>query len=318
VVPALRPHYAHPTLGQRYHRRRRSSNSVIVVGVLIESGQVTFYRALHPQVAAEAAAAAALQNEPPPTAKSTGARATGFNGFLFPMVCLGHTSQQVRIRRRNFRLCEDGQLPVVLRPPPQAPANDAASTSSVIVKENDICSLQISKAERKGKRREQREKRKAGAGAGAAAGALLSSSSEEEEAITDMITGDLERQWENVQEAFETYLQEHGDLAVKISFVVPSCSPWPEKLWGMALGKTVNSIRSNGTFVDGKPERRQWLEARGFLFTPALVSEEEVITDMITGGGSTIVPPVAEMAEVALADPNSVFNRLTDDDSNSD
>jgi hypothetical protein len=85
-----------------------------------------------------------------------------------------------------------------------------------------------------------------------------------------------ERQWKSMQEAFETYLQEHGDLAVTRSFVVPSCSPWPEKLWGMALGTTVNSIRTHGHFVDGKPERRQWLEDRGFLFKVRPSSAEKV------------------------------------------
>jgi hypothetical protein len=84
------------------------------------------------------------------------------------------------------------------------------------------------------------------------------------------------RQWESTQEAFETYLQEHGDLAVKRSFVVPSCSPWPEKLWGMTLGNTVDSIRSHGNFVDGKPERKQWLEDRGFLFKANRSSAEQV------------------------------------------
>jgi hypothetical protein len=69
-----------------------------------------------------------------------------------------------------------------------------------------------------------------------------------------------------MQEAFETYLQEHDDLAVTRSFVVPSCSPWPEKVWGMALGTKMDHIRTKGYFVDGKPERRQWLEDRGFLF----------------------------------------------------
>jgi hypothetical protein len=67
----------------------------------------------------------------------------------------------------------------------------------------------------------------------------------------------LERQWESTQEAFDTYLQEHGDLALKQRFVVPSCSPWPEKLWGMKLGNTANHIRSHGYFVAGKPKRRQ-------------------------------------------------------------
>jgi hypothetical protein len=53
----------------------------------------------------------------------------------------------------------------------------------------------------------------------------------------------LERQWQSAQEAFETYLKEHGDLVVKSSFVVLSCSPWLEKLWGMRLGDTVHRIR---------------------------------------------------------------------------
>jgi hypothetical protein len=81
----------------------------------------------------------------------------------------------------------------------------------------------------------------------------------------------FERQWQSTQQAFETYLQEHGDLVVKQSFVVPSCSPWSEKLWGMALGTTVNRIRSKGVFTDGYPERRQWLEDRGFRFETAVV-----------------------------------------------
>jgi hypothetical protein len=93
---------------------------------------------------------------------------------------------------------------------------------------------------------------------------------------TGFVWDEFERQWEMTQEAFETYLQEHGDLVVKQSFEVPSCSPWPEKLWGMALGKTVNGIRMMGVFVAGKPERRQWLEDRGFLFKVRPSSAEQV------------------------------------------
>jgi hypothetical protein len=87
---------------------------------------------------------------------------------------------------------------------------------------------------------------------------------------------DLKRQWESLQEALDTYWQEHGDLAVKRSFVVASGGPWSEKLWGMVLGSSVNSIRSNGTFVEGHPERRQWLEDRGFLFQARPSSAEQV------------------------------------------
>ena len=44
-------------------------------------------------------------------------RGTALNGFLFPMVCLGHEGQQVLLRRSSFRLCEEGRLPVVTTEP---------------------------------------------------------------------------------------------------------------------------------------------------------------------------------------------------------
>jgi hypothetical protein len=71
---------------------------------------------------------------------------------------------------------------------------------------------------------------------------------------------ELNRQWESAQEALDTYWQEHGDLEVARTFVVPPCSPWSEKLWGLALGNTVRSLRLNGTFANGHPERKQWLK----------------------------------------------------------
>jgi hypothetical protein len=98
------------------------------------------------------------------------------------------------------------------------------------------------------------------------------------------------RQWESVQEALDTYWQEHGDLAVTFLFVVPSCNPWSEKLWGMQLGKKVSCIRSGGTSVNGHPERRQWLEDMGFRFETAVVHnlkndqrwEKEVVPALMT------------------------------------
>jgi hypothetical protein len=75
-----------------------------------------------------------------------------------------------------------------------------------------------------------------------------------------------ERQWEVVKEALATYKRKYGDMTVKQSFVVPKGEEWPEEAWGVTLGKTVNQIRSSNYFVDGNPERRQWLVDEGFVW----------------------------------------------------
>jgi hypothetical protein len=76
-----------------------------------------------------------------------------------------------------------------------------------------------------------------------------------------------EWQWENVVvPALLKYKELHGDMHVPRRFVVPSSEPWPDEMWEMALGNTVNNIRSSGQFVRDDPERRQWLEEKGFVF----------------------------------------------------
>ena len=76
----------------------------------------------------------------------------------------------------------------------------------------------------------------------------------------------MERQWEVVKEALATYKRKYGDMTVKQRFVVPSSEEWPEEAWGMTLGVTVSQIRSSNTYVDGNPERRQWLDDEGFVW----------------------------------------------------
>ena len=76
-----------------------------------------------------------------------------------------------------------------------------------------------------------------------------------------------ERQWEVVKEALATHKRIYGDMTAPVSFVVPSSEEWPEEAWGMTLGKTVSQIRSSNIFVDGNPERRQWLDDEGFVWT---------------------------------------------------
>ena len=77
---------------------------------------------------------------------------------------------------------------------------------------------------------------------------------------------DLERQWEVVKKALAMHKRIYGDMTVKQSFVVPKGEGWPEETWGMKLGVTVNAIRSSNVFVDGNPERKQWLDDEGFVW----------------------------------------------------
>ena len=60
------------------------------------------------------------------------------------------------------------------------------------------------------------------------------------------------------------YKQEHGDLEVPMLFVVPSEAPWPEEAWGVKLGVSVSTIRSQEIHVKDHPERRAELDALGF------------------------------------------------------
>jgi hypothetical protein len=89
---------------------------------------------------------------------------------------------------------------------------------------------------------------------------------------------DLARQWEVVKEALAMHKQLLGDMTVKQSFVVPSSEEWPEEAWGMKLGKTVSQIRSSNHFVDGNPERRQWLNDEGFVWA-VRASTAEIIRE---------------------------------------
>jgi hypothetical protein len=76
----------------------------------------------------------------------------------------------------------------------------------------------------------------------------------------------LKEKWEATQSALELYLEEHGDLEIPGSYKVPAEEPWLERFWGMGLGKVAQRIRSRGGFLRDNPERKQWLEERGFRF----------------------------------------------------
>jgi Helicase associated domain len=70
--------------------------------------------------------------------------------------------------------------------------------------------------------------------------------------------------------ALKRYKEVYGELHVPQPFVVPEgAKEWPEPTWGLRLGARVNAIRSQGTFVNGNPERRQLLDDLGFVWVPS-------------------------------------------------
>ena len=78
-----------------------------------------------------------------------------------------------------------------------------------------------------------------------------------------------EERFQRVYIGLQTYKDIYGDLLVPQPFTVPNGDPqWPKDTWGLRLGARVNAIRSQGTFVNGNPERRQMLDDLGFVWSP--------------------------------------------------
>lgn len=71
-----------------------------------------------------------------------------------------------------------------------------------------------------------------------------------------------------VYDALKRYKEIYSDLLVPQPFVVPKSKEWPEQTWGLRLGARVNAIRSQGTFVNSNPERKELLGDLGFVWTP--------------------------------------------------
>ena len=91
---------------------------------------------------------------------------------------------------------------------------------------------------------------------------------EREEQLEELgwVSSELDYRWEQkVLPSLRMYSQLHGHLRVPRDFTVPSEAPWPEEAWGMALGVTVNNMRSGGNFVKGRPEREEQLEKLGWV-----------------------------------------------------
>jgi len=79
-----------------------------------------------------------------------------------------------------------------------------------------------------------------------------------------------------VYDALKYYKEIYNDLLVPQPFVVPAKSKeWPEHTWGLRLGARVNAIRSQGTFINSNPERRQLLDDLGFVWSPTKTERDD-------------------------------------------
>jgi hypothetical protein len=73
--------------------------------------------------------------------------------------------------------------------------------------------------------------------------------------------------YQKVYNALAKYKEINGDLLVPQPFVVPEGDDnWPEEMWSLRLGARVNAIRSQGTFVNAVPERKDELDVLGFVW----------------------------------------------------
>jgi len=82
--------------------------------------------------------------------------------------------------------------------------------------------------------------------------------------------------YQKVYVALATYKKMYGDLLVPQPFVVPSdTDQWPREVWGLRLGARVNAIRSQGTFVNTTPFRKQELDDLGFIWENPLEADQK-------------------------------------------
>lgn len=87
--------------------------------------------------------------------------------------------------------------------------------------------------------------------------------------IEDIKVSANDIRFSNVIVALKRYEEIYGDMMVPQPFTVPESSgDWPEETWGLRLGARVNAIRSQGTFINANPERRQILDDMGFVWSP--------------------------------------------------
>ncbi|EGZ22507.1 hypothetical protein PHYSODRAFT_398962, partial [Phytophthora sojae] len=71
---------------------------------------------------------------------------------------------------------------------------------------------------------------------------------------------------ESIMPALKTFVDVYKNGHVPHKFVVPSQAPWPERAWGMALGKVVSRCRIGDSYVEQVTRDRDVLDALGFVW----------------------------------------------------
>jgi len=79
-----------------------------------------------------------------------------------------------------------------------------------------------------------------------------------------------------------------------LNFVVPSAAPWPEKMWGMRLGRKIDMLRKQPDYKHDFPDRYEKLVALGFNWQQEVFDEWDLIYKALNAykqlEGNTRVP----------------------------
>ncbi|TYZ63387.1 hypothetical protein PybrP1_001923 [[Pythium] brassicae (nom. inval.)] len=86
----------------------------------------------------------------------------------------------------------------------------------------------------------------------------------------------LEVRWrQRVFPALETFVRVHGHAAIERGFVVPARTPWPERTWGLDLGRVASDPGFHAKYADFISIERGPLEALGFFWSAAADDDDD-------------------------------------------
>ncbi|CAM9923017.1 unnamed protein product, partial [Chrysoparadoxa australica] len=78
-----------------------------------------------------------------------------------------------------------------------------------------------------------------------------------------------EQAWCAFYKALKEYKTIHGSTSVPTGFVVPSSSQWSQDLWGLRLGRKLQSVKANSLYLKHHPQRIRSLKSIGFTWAGA-------------------------------------------------
>ncbi|DAZ94378.1 TPA: hypothetical protein N0F65_001112 [Lagenidium giganteum] len=74
------------------------------------------------------------------------------------------------------------------------------------------------------------------------------------------------RWYQQILPALQTFSELYGHCLVNVRFVVPEEEPWPQKAWGLKLGRIVHLVRSRGDFEEHATASQEILSKIGFVW----------------------------------------------------